>query len=107
KTEFADKIGVNPHTIILWEQSVTVPTEENRKAIVRVLDFPNAFFDGPDIDEPNKEATSFRSQTSMTAAMRDAAFAAGAIGYLIFDWVESRFELPQGNLPDLHLDDSA
>ncbi len=39
----------------------------------------------------------------MLAAERDAALAAGQLGFLVSDWVESKFELPEVKLPDLHL----
>jgi Zn-dependent peptidase ImmA (M78 family) len=67
----------------------------------RVLNFPIGFFDGNDLDEP--ESASFRSQTTMSAAIRDASFAAGALGFMMSDWVEERFDLPAIRVPDLHL----
>jgi Zn-dependent peptidase ImmA (M78 family) len=103
KKTLASRIGVEPHTIIRWERCQTEPTSENVDALVRVLGFPNAFFFAPDIDEPSSELTSFRSQTSMSAGMRDAALSAGAIGFLISEWTESRFELPEVRIPDLRL----
>lgn len=103
KKQFAEKIGVNFHTPTLWEKGESEPTDENVKACAGVLKYPKEFFFGPDIEEPDGDLTSFRSQTSMTAASRDAALAAGAIGFLISDWVAARFELPQVKIPDLHL----
>ena len=41
----------------------------------------------------------------MTAAEREAALAAGQIGFLISDWVVERFDLPGARLPDLHIFD--
>ena len=105
KSHLASLLGVEPYTLYRWEQSRTEPTQENLDAIVRVLKFPRAFFFGPDIDEPDSGVTSFRSQKAMSAALRDAALAAGAIGFQISDWVEERFELPQIKVPDLHLYD--
>lgn len=101
KTALAERIDVEPHTITRWERCQTEPTPENLNALVRELEFPKAFFFGSDVDEPSPEVTSFRSQTSMSAAMRDAALAAGAIGFLISDWIETRFDLPQATVPDL------
>jgi Zn-dependent peptidase ImmA (M78 family) len=62
------------------------------------------FFFGQDVDEP--ETASFRSQTSMSAAIRDASLAAGVIGFLLSDWVEERFDLPEIRVPDLQLYDA-
>ena len=97
KKELADLIGVDLRTIVRWEQCQTEPTPENLDALVRVLDFPKMFFFDESIDEPIGEYASFRSQTSMTAAERDTAMAAGQIAFLIADWVVERFDLPRQN----------
>lgn len=100
KKGFAEAIGVAQLTATRWERGDTEePTPENLEAFVRVLGFPAEFFYQPDIDEPLD--ASFRSHTTMSAAIRDAALAAGSIGFLISDWVESRFDLPPINIPDL------
>jgi Zn-dependent peptidase ImmA (M78 family)/DNA-binding XRE family transcriptional regulator len=103
KKQLADRIGVDLRTIVRWERCQTEPTPENLDSIVSVLGFPKAFFFGQDIDAPLCEYTSFRSQTSMSAAEREAALAAGQIGFLFSDWVRERFGLPETKLPDLHL----
>jgi Zn-dependent peptidase ImmA (M78 family) len=75
---------------------------------VRVLGFPAGFFFAPDLDEPDAATTSFRSQKTMSAAVRDAALAAGGIGFAIVDWVQQKFGLPESQLPDLnHFDPEA
>ena len=99
----AEKIGVNAHTISRCEKGLTVPTEENVIQFSRVLGFPKGFFEGADLEMPSSELVSFRSQKGMTAAIRDAALSAGAIGFLLSDWVEDRFDLPAWCVPDLHL----
>jgi Zn-dependent peptidase ImmA (M78 family) len=105
KKELADRCGVAQRTLVRWEKRQTDPTPQNVDAFARVLDYPKAFFFGPDIDEPDNKFASFRSQTSMSAAVRDAALAAGTIGFLIADWVGDRFDLPEVKLPDLRLYD--
>src|SRR5512147_2238323 len=104
--EFADKVGVAAHTNSRWEKGLNTPTEENIQQFARVLGFPVGFFYGPDLDEPSATLVSFRSQKAMTAATRDAALSAGAVGFLISDWVEDRFDLPPSCAPDLHLYDA-
>lgn len=105
KKKLADLIAVDLRTIVRWEQCQTEPTAENLDALVSVLGFPKLFFFGDGIDEPISEYISFRSQKAMSAAEREAALAAGQIGFLISDWVVDKFELPAANLPDLHLFD--
>jgi Zn-dependent peptidase ImmA (M78 family)/DNA-binding XRE family transcriptional regulator len=101
KKTLAERLGVQLHTIVRWERCQTEPSDENIDALARVLGFPKEFFFGPDIDEPIHSLTSFRSQKAMSAASRDAALAAGAIGFRILDWVGDRFDLPEPNIPDL------
>src|SRR5689334_10542647 len=94
KKNLAESIGAEPHTITRWEGG-SEPTEEYLEALVSVLGYPKEFFFGPDVDKPDSECASFRSQTSMSAAERDAALAAGVLGFMISDWVAERFQLPQ------------
>ena len=37
----------------------------------------------------------------MTASQRDSALGAGAVALLLNEWIESRFELPNPDVPDL------
>jgi len=99
----AEKVGVEAHTISRCEKGTTVPTEENVAQFTRVLGFPRGFFEGSNLEMPSAELVSFRSQKAMTAAVRDAALSAGAIGFLLSDWIEDRFDLPTWLVPDLHL----
>ena len=99
KKGFADATGVSQHAVVRWEKGQAEPTPENIAEIVRVLGYPEEFFFGGELDEPVD--ASFRSQTSMSAAIRDASLAAGTMGFMVSDWVESRFDLPKIGVPDL------
>ncbi|MEW6161369.1 MAG: XRE family transcriptional regulator [Verrucomicrobiota bacterium] len=101
KTTLASQIGVDLRTIVRWEHCQSAPTDENLRALVSTLGFPQSFFFAPEVDEPLSEHISFRSQKSMTAAEREASLAAGQIAFLISDWVTERFNLPEPKLPDL------
>lgn len=101
KKGFAELVGVAEHTIGRCENGETDPTPENIEAFAKVLGYPKEFFFLSDIDTP--DTASFRSYTSMSARTRDAALAAGAIGFMISDWVEQCFDLPPIRIPDLHL----
>lgn len=103
KKQLAAQINVELRTIVRWERSQAEPTPENLEALVNVLRFPKAFFQGEDIDDPIREYISFRSQKAMTAAEREAALAAGQIAFVVADWVMTEFNLPQTDIPDLHL----
>lgn len=101
KKRFAEAAGVTAHTASRWENGDTVPAPEAIETVAKVLAFPAAFFYCKDADEP--ETANFRSHTSMSAAIRDASLAAGSIGFMLSDWVEERFDLPEICVPDLHL----
>jgi Zn-dependent peptidase ImmA (M78 family)/DNA-binding XRE family transcriptional regulator len=103
KKRFAELAKVSVHTVVRCEKGETEPTPENVLSFAKVLEFPVEFFYGDDLDVP--ESASFRSYTTMSAAIRDAALAAGALGFLVSDWVEDRFDLPSVDVPDLHLYD--
>lgn len=101
KKGLAAAVGVSEYTVLRYEAGKTVPTADVVALIAKTLDFPIRFFFGGDLDEPLDNTASFRSQTSMTAGIRDAALAAGSIGFLISDYIEARFDLPTVAVPDL------
>jgi len=103
KKELADAVGVSAHTVTRWESGQKVPTAASVAAISETLGFPSEFFDGNDLSLPDPDMVSFRSQKSMTAEIRNAALAAGAIGFSLYDYIESEFDLTEVDLPDLHL----
>lgn len=101
KTTLAHEAGVTTRSISAYESGYTVPTGETIIALAKTLKFPAEFFFAPQIDRPEVEAVSFRSLSSMTAAQRDAALAAGAIAVEVASWIEHRFVLPECKLSDL------
>ena len=105
KKGVAAALGVSPYTVLRYESGKTIPSNESVELIAKTLAFPFQFFFGDDLDEPLDALVSFRSQTAMSAAVRDAALAAGSIGFLISDYVEERFDLPAVNVPDLNFYD--
>ncbi|MBL8657374.1 MAG: XRE family transcriptional regulator [Altererythrobacter sp.] len=100
---FADLIGVATKTVSRWEKGLAEPSDDAIASFATALGFPKAFFYGRDVEVPEAGLVSFRSQTSMSAAVRDAALSAGAVGFLVSDWIEDRFSLPEISVPDLHL----
>jgi Zn-dependent peptidase ImmA (M78 family) len=101
KKGLAAALGVTPHTVLRYESGDISPPEDMVARIAGVLSFPIGFFYSDDVDDPPADGASFRSLTAMSAKERDAALAAGALGFVFSDWVEQRFDLPDVQFPDL------
>jgi Zn-dependent peptidase ImmA (M78 family)/DNA-binding XRE family transcriptional regulator len=104
KKALAEALGFEEKTIRRFENEAFVPPPETLAAIARVLDFPEEFFFGHDMDELPIDAASFRSLKAMLARERNAALAAGSIAFLFDDWISKQFGLPEPDLPDLKED---
>lgn len=101
KIRLAESVGLTSRSISAFENGEKVPAEDTIQRISSALLFPVDFFFGNDLDVPSSETASFRSMARMTAAKRDAALGAGALAFLLNDWIEERFELPKAALIDL------
>lgn len=100
KKALAELLSVDQKTIIRYESGEGEPPVDSIAAIAAALEFPEQFFYGTELDEPRVEAVSFRSLSSMPARERDAALAVGALAFLLSDWVDERFKLPEHELID-------
>lgn len=101
KKQLAENAGLDPRSITAFENNEFPPSSETIERIAATLGFPLSFFSGDDLDEPSVETVSFRSLKKLTAKNRDAALGAGAIAFLLNDWVEARFTLPHLDILDL------
>lgn len=101
KRELANKVGVTERSVSSYENGTQVPESCTLQRIAETLNFPETFFFGDDPEVPTPDIASFRSLSKMTASQRDSALGAGAIALLLNDWIESRFDLPKPDVPDL------
>ncbi len=101
KSEIAKLIGVDLRSVTAYERGEYVPSDETLASIAAVLRFPIGWFSGGDLHHPSPETASFRSQARMSAKNRDIALAAGDLAFLLNDWLEERFSLPEQDVPDL------
>src|ERR1700693_2631705 len=101
KIELAQKIGVDWRSVSGYEAEEYPPSEETLGRIATVLKLPVAFFGGEDLEEPEPDIASFRALKKMTASQRDMALGEGALALHLNKFIESKFELPQADLPDL------
>jgi Zn-dependent peptidase ImmA (M78 family)/DNA-binding XRE family transcriptional regulator len=100
-TRLASVVGLTPKAVSDYEKGEYPPSADTLTRIAKATRFPVGFFSGIDLHEPTSDTASFRSMSRMTAGQRDAALGAGALAFMLNDWVESRFELPPPDLPDL------
>jgi Zn-dependent peptidase ImmA (M78 family)/DNA-binding XRE family transcriptional regulator len=101
KTQLAGRVGVDLRAVSAYEAGEYQPASETIRRLATALKFPDSFFFGDDLDEPMPDGSSFRSMSRMTSAQRDMALGAGAIALYLNKWLESKFELPVSQLPDL------
>lgn len=99
KKELAQRIGVDPRAISGFEAGQYMPTDDNLTRIARALGFPIKFFDADDMELLEPGGASFRSMSKMTARQRDAALAAGSLAFVLSDWVDREFDLPNPDIP--------
>jgi Zn-dependent peptidase ImmA (M78 family)/transcriptional regulator with XRE-family HTH domain len=101
KRDLADSVGLTEKSIANYEAGTQDPEANTLKRLSEALRFPQAFFFGDEPEMLAPDVASFRSLSKMTAAQRDSALGAGAIALLFNDWLESRFDLPLPDVPDL------
>jgi len=101
KSKLALVLKVDLRSISAWESGEFQPSTSSVESLAAQLRFPLEFFFGDDIDRISAEAASFRSMAKMTAAQRDMALTQGALARVLAAWLDSRFELPAADVPDL------
>ena len=101
KRELAERIGVTERSVSSYEAGSQEPESKTLIKLSETLRFPKAFFFGDDPEFPTPDVASFRSLSKMTASQRDSALGTGAVALLLNEWIESRFELPNPDVPDL------
>ena len=103
KKELAQLLNLTPQSITNFESEVIKeePSENTLLNIAKILEFPVSFFSMKKITPIDLESASFRALTKMSASQRDSSLATGMLAFELNDWIESKFTLPNHNLPDL------
>lgn len=105
KADLAEKVGVTPRSITGYESGEFPPEPEKLNQIATSLKFPTEFFmeDEP-IELIESDVVSFRAMSKMSATLKYMALGAGTIAVQLNTWIESKFRLPQANIPELGRD---
>lgn len=101
KAKLAQALGVQSRSIQGYESGEYAPEPERLTLISKLLAFPEDFFYGDDLPKISEHTASFRSMSKMSAALKESALGAGALAFVLNRWIESRFNLPVADLPDL------
>ncbi|MCH8008742.1 MAG: helix-turn-helix transcriptional regulator, partial [Chloroflexi bacterium] len=99
KAALADQVGVSSRMITAYEGGEKAPGSDSLSKLSDVLQFPSAFFSGDDLSEPALADVSFRALRSLTARRRDQALGSAALALEFARWIDSKFELPDVDLP--------
>lgn len=100
-TRLAQLLGVELRSVSAYENGEFTPSGGTLENISKVLDFPISFFSQDDLEEISPDTASFRAMSKMSASKRDIALYSGSIALLLNSAIESRFHLPEIDLPDL------
>lgn len=101
RLRLASLTGLGARSVNGYETGELPCPDPKQVVLAEALRFPVVFFHGPDIDELDHAGVSFRSLKSMSASVRDAALASGALAAELARWIEHRFELPNASIPHL------
>ncbi|MEC5324429.1 XRE family transcriptional regulator [Aurantimonas sp. A3-2-R12] len=99
KIGFANELGVDRKTLQRFEKGdYDLPTASVDK-LLAFSGYPEEFFeDKTSLEYPNPNGVSFRSLRSLTASSRNSAMAAGALAFVLDDFITSEYSVPRSNL---------
>lgn len=101
KTQLAKELDLTPRSISAYEAGDQQPSALTVALLADKLGFPRDFFFGDDVDDLSLEAASFRGLAKTSQKQKDQATAAAELAFILNDWIEQRFELPEPDVPKL------
>jgi Zn-dependent peptidase ImmA (M78 family)/DNA-binding XRE family transcriptional regulator len=99
-TRLAQLLGIELRSVSAYEKGEFTPSSGTLENISKVLGFPISFFAQDNLEEISPDTASFRAMSKMSASKRDIALYSGSIALLLNNAIESRFHLPEIDLPD-------
>lgn len=100
KTALAGAIAVSRRMITFYEEG-TQPEARTITKMAEVLEFPEAFFHGPDLAELPLDSVSFRALSTLTSRQRDQALGSASLALAFGDWLKDNYHLPNPDVPRL------
>lgn len=99
-SRLAELSGISRQSITSYANGKE-PTAANLRALAAAMSVPVGFLTDVDIEEIPDDSASFRARTKLTVSQRDGALSAGAVALLLSGWIDSRFHLPNPDVPTL------
>lgn len=100
KRQLADKLEISERHLKNYENGTTCPDSLMIKKMASILNFPEVFFEGDDLEAIPTEAVSFRSLSRLTSAKKRMALAHARLIQVLAEWIEKNFDLPDPDIPD-------
>lgn len=105
----AEKTGLTSRTISTYENyersgEFEQIANDSINKIAAALGYPVSFFECENRHDLEDSAVSFRAMSKLSAQKKNAAISAGVLVQDITEWMESKFKLPQPNIPDYSFD---
>jgi Zn-dependent peptidase ImmA (M78 family) len=101
KIELAMRLEIDSRSVSAYESGEFPPGADTIDRIGYASGYPEDFFFGDDLEEPDTNSASFRAMAKMKAHHRDLALSQGALAFMFTKWIEKHFELPKVDLPNL------
>jgi Zn-dependent peptidase ImmA (M78 family)/DNA-binding XRE family transcriptional regulator len=102
KKVLSERTGITSRSISNFENKLDYyPSDETVFSFSKELAFPVSFFYSDDLDQPTPATASFRSMKSMSASRQKTVLTVGAIGFALDRFLNSHFNQPAADLPDL------
>jgi Zn-dependent peptidase ImmA (M78 family) len=99
-TDLARAVGISPALMSNYQLGRRTPPGESVEALAHELRYPEEFFYGPELDDLDTNAVSFRSLSRLRAQDREAALGAAQIARLLAAWIDVRYEVPRPSIPE-------
>lgn len=100
-TKLAEISGISLRSLTYYENGKITPSDETLIRLSAALSVPPEFFHRETADIVPVASASFRKLSKTTSTRRDAVLAGATLAVEFYNLVESRFKLPEPDIPSL------
>ncbi|MBS7815882.1 XRE family transcriptional regulator [Wohlfahrtiimonas chitiniclastica] len=99
--QLADQLGISSRAVRYYEAGEHIP--DDIKKISEILEIDERFLFGETLTKISSDKISFRALSKMSAKFESQVSRNLELAIKFNEWLESKFDLPQHNLPDLSM----